>query len=221
MNVFVFAPHPDDDVIGCGGSIIKLRQSGHDVHVVYLTSGESGSRTIPKSELARMREQEAHEALGAMDVHQSTFLRLPDGFITYSSEILKTLVKMIRDYKPDRVYLPHKNDGHGDHKNTHIIVMEAIGRARGNAFQEYEGSPWDVGSILAYEVWTPLERITYVEDISGVIGKKIEALRKHKTQLANVAYDEAARGLNRYRGAMLEKGTYAECFDVLRISSLA
>ena len=68
-------------------------------------------------------------------------------------------------------------------------------------------------------IW-PLSAVSYTEDISGVMDTKMEALSTHKSQLANVAYDEAIRGLNRYRGAMSGMGTYCECFAVDRTGTI-
>ena len=62
MNVLVAAPHPDDDVIGCGGSLIKLTRAGHRIIIVYLTSGEAGSIDHTKEELLLIREREARQA---------------------------------------------------------------------------------------------------------------------------------------------------------------
>jgi hypothetical protein len=74
--------------------------------------------------------------------------------------------------------------------------------------------------MLGYEVWTPMTRFQYVNDVSAEIEAKLAALREHKSQLANVPYDDAVRSLNRFRGAMTERGVYCECFEVLKASRL-
>jgi LmbE family N-acetylglucosaminyl deacetylase len=66
VQALVVAPHPDDDVIGCGGSIIRHIRRGHTVTVVYMTSGEAGSLVHPKEELRLIREAEAREAASLM-----------------------------------------------------------------------------------------------------------------------------------------------------------
>ena len=75
-------------------------------------------------------------------------------------------------------------------------------------------------TILGYEVWTPLPRFQYVNDMTDVIETKLSALREHRSQLANVRYDEAVRSLNRFRGVMTERGAYVECFEVLKVTRL-
>jgi LmbE family N-acetylglucosaminyl deacetylase len=61
-RILVFAPHPDDDILGCGGSMAWHVQQGHQLKVIYLTSGESGSLDFSKDQLAALREQEAWAA---------------------------------------------------------------------------------------------------------------------------------------------------------------
>jgi LmbE family N-acetylglucosaminyl deacetylase len=130
------------------------------------------------------------------------------------------LTALVRQKKPDIVYLPHRDDAHYDHKITHKLAIEAVKRAGKNAYQECGDTPWKTKTILAYEVWTPLTSFQYVEDITKELDTKITAMQKHVSQLANVAWDEAIQGLCRYRGAMTDQGKYCEVFQVLKISSL-
>ena len=80
-KVMVFAPHPDDETLGCGGLVRCLRRAGVGVHVVYLTSGDRG---VPDSgePPGAIRETEARRALEVLGAATATtFLRLPDGGI--------------------------------------------------------------------------------------------------------------------------------------------
>ncbi len=72
--------------------------------------------------------------------------------------------------------------------------------------------------VLAYEVWTPLISPNYFEDISLFIDKKMEALKKHKTQEAE-KYEKAYRGMNAFQGMMHEEKTsaFSEAFQILRM----
>jgi len=219
-KVLIFSPHPDDDVIGCGESIAKHIKQGNKATVVYMTSGEAGSLKYSKEELAKIREDEAKNAAKVLGVEDIIFLRNPDGYLEYNKENLIKIIEIIREEKPNIVYIPHKNDAHKDHKTTYELVIEAVVRASGPWFQECKKEPWLVEVVLCYEVWTPLQEISYVEDITDFIEQKIKAIRQHKSQIQDVQYDEAARGLNRYRGIMTGKGKYCECFQVLRINKL-
>jgi len=219
MKILVLAPHPDDDVLGCGGTILNHTQKGDEVFVVFLTSGDAGDLSISKEELATIRKKEAQEAAKVLGVKNLIFLDIPDGQIEYGQPHLVQLIETIRKIQPDIVYMPHAKEAHRDHANTFILGYEAIIRAGANSFQEYKGKSWYVPTVLCYEVWTPLQDVHYIADISVHINKKLEALRKHASQIKNLQYDEAIKGLNRYRGAMTGKGKYCESIQVIRISS--
>jgi LmbE family N-acetylglucosaminyl deacetylase len=220
MNILVVAPHPDDDVIGCGGSIAKHVSLGHSVHVVYMTSGDAGSIKISKNTLGNTREQEALDALKILGVTKHTFLHIPDGYITITDDILRKFIEIIRETTPALIYIPHELDAHRDHKRTHKIVEEAVRRAGDEAFQECKGTPWRVGTVLCYEVWTPLHSVNYIENISEFMEIKLKALRSHVSQISIVPYDDSVQGLNRYRGGMTGRGTYCECFQILRAENI-
>jgi N-acetylglucosamine malate deacetylase 1 len=221
-NVCVFAPHPDDDIIGCGGSIMHHIQKGNNIFVIYLTNGDAGSLVYSKHQLAAMRRKEALNGLKKLNVseHNAIFLDNPDGYLAYTEKNIIELINLIRRIKPTIVYMPHSEDNHADHKMTYKLVKEAVGRASGPWFQECLPEPWVVSTVACYEVWTPLQTFNYSEDITDVIDLKINALSEHISQLDAIPYTEAVKSLNNYRGIMTGKGRYAECFYVEEISAL-
>lgn len=219
-KILVFAAHPDDDVIGCGGSLAKHIEKGNKVSVCYMTSGEAGSLDYDKKELAAIREEEAKKASRILGIEKLFFLRSPDGYLEATKSNLIKLTSLIRSEKPNTVYVHHAADGHRDHKATYQLVVEAIGRAGVKCFQECGKEPWPTGNVLSYEVWTPLAQFNYVEDISNFIQKKIDALLAHESQIKNVRYDDAAKALARYRGVMTGNGEYCEVFQDEKISKL-
>jgi len=219
-RVLVFAAHPDDDVIGCGGSLAKHIAKGNAVCVCYMTSGESASVDVPKRELGRIREREARNAAQVLGFRDLIFLRNPDGYLEYSKRNLVRLVGLIRKKRPNIVYVPHRLDNHRDHAVTFELVCESLRRAEVGLFQECSGKQWSVDVVLAYEVWTPLPCFEYVEDVSDFVDMKFAALEKHESQLSIVQYDEASRSLARFRGAMTGKGKYCEVFNVQRMSGI-
>jgi LmbE family N-acetylglucosaminyl deacetylase len=220
QRVLVVAPHPDDDVIGCGGSIVKHVAAGRAVAIAYLTSGEAGSLGHDKAALAAIREAEARDAAAALGVADLVFLREADGALDRSPSLIEALVRLLRARRPDILYLPHRGDGGSDHRAASAAVEEALARAGGPWFPELGATPWSVPTALGYEVWTPLARVAYAEDVTEAIERKLAALALHRSQVSDVPYVEAVRGLNRYRGAMTGRGTYCECFEVLRADRL-
>ncbi len=204
-TLLVIAPHPDDEAIGCGGTIALRADAGDRVIVLFLTSGEGG---LPRSSPAQAwatREAEARSAVADLGAELAGFLRLPDGGVGDDVDRSAAAVSAaLADLVPDRVYLPHPDEDHADHAACLPVVARAyelIGRPE----------PW----LLGYEVWTPLPRYDTVEDVSAVYHRKLAALRRHASQLADFDYDRAVAGLNAYRGALAGRCAYAEVFASL------
>ncbi len=208
-SVLVFAPHPDDDVIGCGGAIIQHVKKEDHVTIVYMTSGEAAPRRGFPEKLEKIREQEAAQAAAIMGVHDLIFLREPDSKLQVTEITVGRVVDILLKYQPHSIYVAHEGESHKDHQFTFKIVMAAIKQSIEKGVQKPE--------ILCYEVWPPMQNMTFVKDISKEMDCKLQALREHKTQLNHTNYVDAVEGLNRYRGIMSHKGHYAECFLKLDI----
>lgn len=186
MKVLVFAPHPDDELIGCGGSIAKHISKGHLVTVVYMTSGDAGRTTYSKENLSIIREREAMEAATFIGINGLIFLKNKDGFLNCSQRNIKKVINIILYEKPQVIYIPHHVDRHKDHIITHKIVIEAVKKAADPYLQNSGSKPWAVKSILCYEVWAPLTKVSLTVDISEFIDIKIKALELHKSQTQNI-----------------------------------
>ena len=213
LRVLVVSPHPDDDVIGCGGSIAKHIIKKHEVTIVYLSSGEAENARFSKEKLARIRENEAMKATDLLGVNERIFLRHPDGRLKeHTQAITADLERIIKDKKPYIIYLPHKNEDHEDHKTTYHCGMQALARASLSLSDRFLDQPWIVPLILWYEVWTPLQEISYMRDITPYITLKMRALKQHASQIMRIKYHKAVKGLNRFRGIMSRTGKYSEGF---------
>ncbi|MDD2646957.1 MAG: PIG-L family deacetylase [Patescibacteria group bacterium] len=209
QKVVVFSPHPDDDLIGCGGSLINHLKEGADVLVVYLTSGELGTLGYIPKKLAKIRETEARSAAKIIGLKKLIFLRQPDSCLKFTKKLLAKVVKIISHEKPNIIYIPHAKENNADHVATYKIVKSAVKNVltkKGNRIAPI---------ILEYEIWTTLQNYNYIEDISRSMNLKILALKKHKTQLISKNYAEAAKNLARYRGIMTGKGNYVEVFKMI------
>jgi LmbE family N-acetylglucosaminyl deacetylase len=202
LNILVIAPHPDDEAIGCGGTIASHIARGDRVDVVFLTSGELGLKQLPREEAWAIREAEARQAAELLGISGVTFLRLPDWFVgDHIDEAGAALRPTLQERKPGIVFVPHALEWHPDHKAALAVLAAAY-------------SALDVAavSIRAYEVWTPLTEYDHVEDISGFMEQKLAAIRCYASQLTELHYDRAIEGLNRYRGEMAARCAYAEVF---------
>jgi LmbE family N-acetylglucosaminyl deacetylase len=206
MNILVIAPHPDDEAIGCGGSILLHVKEGDRVAAVFLTSGELGLKHLAAREARKIREGEGRRAgriLGLSNLH---FLRQPDWYLNEKvQKAARVLAPVMRAESPAMVYVPHPLEWHPDHRAALRIVRLAVGWAGISRPQ-----------LRGYEVWTPLGEFDEVNDISKVMTRKLRALRCHASQFSEFNYARAVKGLNQYRGELAGRCAYAEVFQKLR-----
>ena len=208
-RVLVISPHPDDEAIGCGGAIRDHVLRGARVRVVFLTSGERGGHGRSAEETIRVREAEAKAATEVLGVEKIEFWREPDGAFRASTGLVARLGDVMRQWRPHVVYVPHDREMHPDHRAAFRLVRRSVCDV-----YERNQSP----AVMEFEVWTPLERIDHVVDVSRHIKTKMAAIRAYRSQCAVMRFDEALLGLNRYRGEMHSwpGGDYAEVFTIWR-----
>lgn len=226
-NILAIAPHPDDEIIGCGGCIIKHLQAKDDVFVVYCTdTTDIDCVHLARKEYARKRKREIIAAATALGLDWANVFILDQSPWKFNEESLRLqLLDLIRTICPQVCYLPHENDNHVDHKIVNRAALAAIGMAPSPWFAKFgkhrKKTP-DICIRLAfgYEVWTPLQNPThFVGFSSAVMERKIRALNEHKTQACS-SYARATRGLGAYRGVMHEGGQkeqFAEAFQILKM----
>ena len=222
-SAIVFAPHQDDDTLRCGGTLIKKRQSGADVCIVYLTDG-SGSHPglIEPSRMKSLRAQEAVAAaavmgIGPSDIH---FLDFPDGELTrHRNAARDRVIQILTDRHPQQVFVPYRSDVHEDHIVTSEIVRSAFTRCRGGTISVYEYPIWfwcswpmvrpvralklsvDSPNLVRWLRLTLLSSLrTFVDFrsatyIGDVLTRKRDALSRHQSQLTRLDDDPRWRTL--------------------------
>ncbi|MBM7716594.1 LmbE family N-acetylglucosaminyl deacetylase [Bacillus thermophilus] len=188
-KVLVLAPHPDDEVIGAGGSLLKHRDYENEVHIVFITDGSNG-RTREQSieETIRVREKEAINLCNVLSADYS-FLKCKDGEYIPEQSKIQWMRKKIESYNPTDIYLPHLDDSHRDHFMTNILFFEAL-----NSLPEQGRNIWQ------YEVWSPVSP-NIVINISNEFERKRELMLLYESQLQLIPYDKIMEGLNKYRVA--------------------
>lgn len=225
-RVLIFAPHPDDELIGCGGSIVKHLRKDREVFVVF--GGDTTAvdcAHMSREDYARERKAEVSNVARVIGVPKENFFLLNEDPWRYNEERLRfAFLDIVRKVKPAICYLPHAQDMHPDHKVVSAAALDAISMAPSPWFRKFgnkdECPPVEV--ILAYEVWTPIESPNYFEPLDDeVLQKKMQALREYRTQEVE-KYEHAYRGMNAYRGAMHEGAVsgYAEAFQVIKVTNL-
>ena len=107
--------------------------------------------------------------------------------------------------KPSIIYVPHENEQHPDHRAAALLVLKAM---------EQLTKTMITLTVWMYEVWTPIQSMDHIVDISAYVETKRKAILAYQSQCNVLAFDEAILGLNRYRGEMHSwpGGEYAEVF---------
>ena len=206
-RILVLSPHPDDESIGCGGTLCRHAQAGDEVYVVFLTSGEKGGHGRPVAETIRVREGEARAAAKILGITQLEFWHEPDGNLRATPAVVGKLRAKLKAIRPDVIYVTHDQEMHPDHRGAFRLLRRALNEAEGKR-----------PDVLMYEVWTPTQKLDEIVDISPFLKTKLAAVRAYRSQCAVVGFAQAVRGLNRYRGEMHSwpGGNYAEVFTRLR-----
>jgi len=202
-DCLVLAPHPDDESIGCGGSIIKHLKKGSRVRVIFLTSGDKGDfEGVFGGEYKDFRRECALKALKALGVDDYEFWDFADREVSREADkaYLK-LKKQVEAFKPGLIYVPSPYEAHPDHKASALMGWKV--------FREMKVP------VAFYEVLMPLYPNVLV-DISKEMPQKESAIRHYSTELYYNDYVYRVEGLNRFRTATLSPETkYAEAFFLL------
>ncbi len=209
QKILVISPHPDDESIGCGGTICKHIAEGDRVEVIFLTSGEKGGHGRSEEETIFLREQEAISAGKILQLSDINFWRQPDGRFQANENCIERIVEKIKNYSPSVIYVPHEDEQHPDHKAAATLVTLALKKFADDVYKPI---------VWMYEVWTPIQQIDHIVDISEYIAIKQKAIQAYHSQCSVLKFDEAILGLNRYRGEMHSwpGGDYAEIFSALK-----
>lgn len=216
-RILICSAHPDDETLGCGGTLLLRREAGDEL--IWLIATQAWSPRWDETTIARKRDEVASVAslYGVADVIR---LGLPAARLDEQpfGEVLSAVRDAVDRVRPDEVYTVHAGDVHGDHR----VLAEAVWRAL-KSFRSGGG----VRRVLAYEtlsstdqapLWSPPFRPTVYRDITSVIDRKIEAMGRYASELLDVPAArnaETIRSLARLRGAAAGV-PYAEAFMLLR-----
>jgi LmbE family N-acetylglucosaminyl deacetylase len=227
-RAMVIVAHPDDIEFGCAGTVARWVKEGAEVCYVLVTSGDVGiaKPDITRAEAAAVREAEQLAAAAVVGVQDVVFLREPDGSVVNTLDLRKKLVREIRRFRPEAVicsdptvfFVENTYINHPDHRAVAAAALDAIFPAAGqpHVFEELAAE-----GLAAHKV-----RKVYVEawgsagdtwiNVSDVIDLKIEALRRHVSQLGEWDPDQMVRQWSKDAGKGKEM-EYAESYRVMNV----
>jgi N-acetylglucosamine malate deacetylase 1 len=224
MNILIVAAHPDDEVLGCGGSIAKWVKGGHEVHVLVMaegaTSRDKHRDRVSRKETLSILAQSAKRAAEILSVETIKLRDYPDNRMDSVDllDIVKTIEERIEQLQPAMVVTHHASDLNIDHQITHQAVITACRPQPGQT----------VKRILSFEVpsstdWqSPSSGNSFIpnwfEDISDVLELKIKALKAYESEMREWPHTrsiKAIESLARWRGASVGYEA-AEAFMLIR-----
>jgi glycosyltransferase involved in cell wall biosynthesis/LmbE family N-acetylglucosaminyl deacetylase len=198
-RVLVIAPHPDDEVFGCGGTIAAFVEYLIPVHVVVLTDGDAAKNSDGSLDYAQERRAESLGAAALLGYGVPEFWSLPDRSLGYDENLIYRCSSLIEDIKADLVLCPSLYEIHPDH---YAVAQVAIEAARRTSIR-----------VAFYEVGQPMMRPNRLVDISRFSDLKRKAIGCFNTQLNIQNYGEQIFALNTYRTYTLdEKVCLVEAF---------
>lgn len=123
-KVVCLGAHPDDPESGCGGTLAALRKAGHEVTIIYLTTGEAGIPGTAHDKAAAIRKNEAIQACKILDA-KYVFAGQIDGDTIMNNEWLQKVKQLIADEKPDILFTHWPLDSHKDHQVASLIAIQS------------------------------------------------------------------------------------------------
>ena len=217
MTVLVIAAHPDDEALGCGGTMARHARQGEDVHVLFLADGVTSREGAGEVE-SEARADAARDAAKALGAKPPRFAPMPDNKLATVPllDVIKAVEAALADIAPDVVYTHHGGDLNVDHGIVHRAVLTAC--------RPLPGCP--VRAIYAFEVPSSTEWNDSAEvfipnrfvDISATIDAKMTALECYSGEMRPFPHPrsvQAIEALARWRGAAAGLEA-AEAFHVIR-----
>lgn len=201
-KILMIAPHPDDEVLGCGGTLALLKQRGCTIKIVIVTDGGAGDPLGYSEDVRHTRQQESLAAMRLMGIEDVVFLNAPDSAYQHTPEIQQQFQQLFNEFQADWILFPSVLDYHRDHVAISLSVLETWQQL---ACRE---------RLFCYETWATVPA-TCLVDISSVFELKMQAIQCYELPLRYGDYLTACRGMATYRGLYFMDGNsakYAEAF---------
>lgn len=220
MKILVLAPHPDDEVLGCGGAIKKHTQEGDEVYLCVVTKGYAPDWS---EESLKAKRKEAEDSSKFLGIKKVIFLDFPAVKLDTvpQKDINDKITKCILELKPEVLYIPHGGDLNKDHQ---IVFESALVASRAKpgssikkviSYETLSETEWGNGKIKEKkDVFLPNVYI----NISGTLKDKLKAVECYKSELKEFPHPRSVKGiivLSEKRG--MESGLLnAEAFVLIK-----
>jgi LmbE family N-acetylglucosaminyl deacetylase len=199
-SVLVVAAHPDDEILGCGGTMARLTREGHEVRIAILAEGMS-SRYAHREDAdpqqlqhLHARAQQAADKVGAKEV---VLCKLPDNRLDTVPllEVVKQVEELVARFRPEVIYTHHPGDLNVDHGVAHRAVLTATRPVAGQCVKEIYAFEVPSSTEWAFQRLEPLFRPSVFVDITETLETKIEALTCYDTETRKFPHPRSAEAL--------------------------
>ena len=187
-RIVVFAPHPDDETLGCGGTLVKRLKEGFEVWIVVLTRGQNLMAVVfdihdspNPDQVCEIRREETRQATKILGVPPENliFWDYDDGALDARAEdVLEQVLGILREKKPGEVYCTNQYESHPDHRAASSVVRQACA-LHDSPVKLYEYIVGLEHGTSVHDIEEPIEEI----DISAELGLKREAVKVFKSHL--------------------------------------
>ncbi|MFA5859358.1 MAG: PIG-L family deacetylase [Elusimicrobiota bacterium] len=202
----VFAAHPDDEIIGPGGTIIRLTEQGAKVVVVLFTLGGTGYANVAdKDKIMKIREKELTRSQKILGYQERVILDKPCQGVCDDRDTYHQCMKIIRKYKPQLILTHYFEDKHRDHRAISDVTTEAWWKASENLMHDI-GKPWRAPELYYYEGGEYITHPSVIVDITKTINKKVKAMSINTSQL-----DVLGSVVERVKGLAVARGWLGDC----------
>jgi len=232
MKSLIVVAHPDDEVLGMGGTIKKLSKQGHDLKIIFLSTGilarrdlnaKSSNKIFNKKFLSDVKnkiselQQDAKKSSKILGIDEVEFMDFPDNELDTISnlQITKTIENVISDFKPTTVYTTPQHDVNVDHTSMFHATLTAT-RPRKNYY---------VKKVYSFEVLSSTEwyfPVTFTPntfvDISKELSFKIKAIKAYKNELREFPHPRSIIAIesNARKWGSVSGFNFAEAFSLVR-----
>jgi len=219
MRILAIAPHPDDETLGCGGTLLKHKANGDTIAWLIMTKGHEPQWSAQTLEQKEREIEKVHAAYGFEQIFKAGLPTIKLDSLPLE-QLIQPIHEAISSFQPDVVYLNHANDVHSDHR--------AIFSAATSVLKPFNSKRHRVKRVLSYEVLgstdagAPNQSGSFVPnvfvDISELVDRKLEIMSLYETEIHEFPLPralESIKALARYRGSTIGCA-YAEAFMLVR-----
>lgn len=227
QKILIVVAHPDDEILGCGGAIVRYTKAGDKVYCLFLGKGKASRNLGNRSSLEKEQgilEKEARKAAEILGISEIFFKDFPDQrYDTVSFlEIVKAIEGVKNKIKPDIVFTHHQGDLNLDHQITFKAVLTACRPLKNETIKELYS--FEIPSSTEWGI--PKKKNYFIPnvfiDISDTFNIKIKALKAYKSEIRRYPHPRSLEGvkvLAQKRG--IEAGLkYAEAFELIKSINL-